>query len=236
METFNENIVVLGDGLLGSEICKQTGWDNISRRKNMFDITVAPQNPNWEYPLSRYDTIINCIAHTDSYSNDREKHWNVNYKGVHNLVEFCNKHNIKLVHIGTDYMFANNKNKNVTEEDVPVHSEHWYSYTKLLADGLVQLLSKNYLICRCTHKPYPFPYDTAFIDRVGNFDYVHKIAELIIKLVKADENGVYNVGTKKKSVYELVWPDNHRIKKSLTPIGYPLDTSMSIEKLNNFLK
>ena len=30
-------VVVLGDGLLGSEIIKQTGWDIISRKKNGFD-------------------------------------------------------------------------------------------------------------------------------------------------------------------------------------------------------
>ena len=32
-------VVVLGDGLLGSEIVKQTGWDIISRKKDRFNIT-----------------------------------------------------------------------------------------------------------------------------------------------------------------------------------------------------
>ena len=32
-------ILILGNGLLGSEIQKQTGWDLISRKKDGFDIT-----------------------------------------------------------------------------------------------------------------------------------------------------------------------------------------------------
>ncbi len=32
------NVVVLGDGLLGSEIIRQSGWEYISRRKDGFYI------------------------------------------------------------------------------------------------------------------------------------------------------------------------------------------------------
>ena len=32
-------VLVLGDGLLGSEIVKQTNWDCISRKGDGFDIT-----------------------------------------------------------------------------------------------------------------------------------------------------------------------------------------------------
>ena len=134
------SVIVLGDGLLGSEIVKQTNWDFVSRKKDGFDIN----DESTFSKLSEYDTIVNCIANTDTYSTDRDSHWNTNYKAVYNLINFCNLNNIKLVHIGTDYLFANNINKNATEEDVPVHSENWYSYTKLLGDGIIQLLSNNY--------------------------------------------------------------------------------------------
>jgi dTDP-4-dehydrorhamnose reductase len=56
-----------------------------------------------------------------------------------------------LVHISTDYLYSGSVS-NASESDVPVHCNNWYGYTKLLADGLVQLESNNYLICRCTHK------------------------------------------------------------------------------------
>lgn len=224
-------VIVLGDGLLGSEIVKQTNWDYISRKKDGFDIN----DESSFLKLIGYSVVVNCIANTDTYSNDRIAHWTTNYKAVYNLINFCNSNNIKLVHIGTDYLFANNVNKKATEEDVPVHSENWYSYTKLLGDGIIQLLSQNYLICRCAHKPYPFPFEKAFVDRVGNFDYTHKIAELIIKLINANESGVYHVGTETKSIYDLVHTDFPNVIPTNVPNGYPKDTSFSIDKLNKFL-
>lgn len=224
------NIVVLGDGLLGSEIVNQTSWHYISRKKDGFDIiniahfNLIPENTT---------TLINCIANTDSYSLDKETHWDVNYKGVHNLIQFCNEHKIKFVHISTDFIFANNSKETPSEEDVPVHSEHWYSYTKLLGDGLVQLLSNDYLLCRCTHKPYPIPYKKIFADRVGNFDYVNVIASLIIKLINKGANGVFNVGTDKKYMVDLIPHNDYELIN--TPTGLPTDTTMSISKMNNFL-
>ena len=72
------NIVILGDGLLGSELKSQTGWEIISRKKDGFDIT----NPSTFDLLldtfdgmaqkSKYDIIVNCIANTDTYSKDRQ--------------------------------------------------------------------------------------------------------------------------------------------------------------------
>ena len=71
-------ILVLGDGLLGSEIVKQTGWDCISRKKDGFDIR-AIKSSYHSFGLHRYNVIINCIAHTDTYSDNKELHWNINY-------------------------------------------------------------------------------------------------------------------------------------------------------------
>ena len=73
-----------------------------------------------------------------------------------------------------------------TENDIPIHSDNWYSYTKLLADAYIELRSKNYLICRETHKPKPFPYESAWVDQIGNFDYIDKISGRKIILTRPD--------------------------------------------------
>ena len=85
-------VLILGDGILGSEIAQQTGWDYISRKKDNFDII----DKSTYYKLTKvkfgviqycdYDVIINTIAYTNSYSDDKKIHYNVNYKGVANLV------------------------------------------------------------------------------------------------------------------------------------------------------
>jgi dTDP-4-dehydrorhamnose reductase len=219
--------LILGDGLLGKELIKQTDWDYISRKKDNLNIN----NLSDFIPKGKYDTIINCIANTDTYSDDKEKHWKVNYIFVNDLINFCNENNIKLIHVTTDYIYTNSTS-NASETDVPVHNNSWYGYTKLLGDGLVQLLSKNYLIIRCTHKPNPFPYDNAWVDQIGNFDYVDVISELIIKLVNKDVYGVYNVGTEVKSIFDLA-VETKDVNPIYSPESTPKNVTMNINKLKS---
>lgn len=235
------SIVVLGNGLLGSEIVKQTGWDYISRKKDGFDITKPETFVSYfieEYEgviyIPKYSCIVNCIAYTNTYSSDKELNWNVNYKGVADLVDFCNKWNIKLVHISTDYVYINSIHE-ASEDDIPIHGNNWYSYTKLLADAYIELKSNNYLICRETHKPNPFPYDKAWVDQVGNFDYVNVITKLIIKLIEGKASGIYNVGTELKSVYNLACKSKKDIIPSLKPDYIPSNTSIDLNKLSLWL-
>ena len=219
-------VLVLGDGLLGSEIIKQTDWDFISRKKDGFDITSSKFN------FIGYDVVVNCIANTNTYSNDRDLNWNTNYKSVANLVDYCNEHNIKLVHISTDYVYTNSI-PNASEADIPIHGNNWYSYTKLLADAYIELRSNNYLICKGTHKPNPFPYEKAWIDQWGNFDYVDVIASLIIDLVLSNNFGIFNIGTEFKSIFDLARKTNINVNPGLKPEYVPNNTSMNILKLKN---
>jgi len=220
--------LILGDGLLGSELIKITKWDFLSRKSHNFDIN------NFEKFIdSGYDTIINCIANTDTYSEDRHSHWNVNVQFVDKLIDYCNNKNIKLVHISTDYVYSGS-DTNASEESVPVHCNTWYGYTKLVSDAIVQLRSKNYLLIRCTQKPNPFPYENAWIDQVGNFDYVDVISDLIIKSIKNNLSGLYNLGTETKTMFELASRTSN-IGKSFSPTNVPKNTSMNINKLINDL-
>ena len=229
-------VLILGDGLLGKELVKQTNWDYISRTKDGFDLT----DKDTFYKMTEifhgvaqampYDIIINCIANTDTYSDNRKSHWDVNYKGVSDLVDFCNDWKVKLVHISTDYLYSNS-DQNASENVVPVHCNNWYGYTKLLGDGHVQLKSNNYLIIRCTHKHNPFPYNEACVDQVGNFDYVDKISNLIIQLINKKCEGIYNVGSSLKTIYDLAKTTNKNVKSILKPSYTPNNISMDLTKL-----
>jgi dTDP-4-dehydrorhamnose reductase len=225
------NILILGDGLLGSELIKQTGWDYISRKKNGFDFTKIG---TYTHLLKGYNIIINCIACTDTYSNDKTKHWNVNYKAVADLVSFCNLNQIKVIHISTDHVYTNSE-PNASEETVPQHLGTWYGYTKLLGDAHVQMSANNYLVIRESHKPYPFPYKQAWDDQLTNGDYVHIIASLIIKLINNNASGVYNVGTEEKTWYSLTKEEFNTIPSN-SPINAPDNITMDLTKLNNEIK
>jgi dTDP-4-dehydrorhamnose reductase len=228
------NIIVLGYGQLGSEIIKQTKWDYLSREKNQFDFC----NINsYSFYLDYYDIIINCIANTNTYSDNKKDHWGVNYKAVVDLVDFCNRDKKKIVHLSTDYIYANSL-KDASEEDVPANCPNWYTYTKLLADGYIQLKANDYLLIRTSFKPYPFPYPKAITTQIGNFDYTNIIAKLIIELINKNASGIYNVGTEKKSIYDLAKKSNPNIEPSNIVLSetMPTDVSMNISKMEKFLK
>lgn len=230
----NNKILILGDGLLGSEIYKQTKWDIISRRKNNIEFNNISTYNN---KLEDYDQIVNCIAYTKTYDNDREKHWNTNFKAVCDLVDYCNIKNKKLIHISTDYVYSGS-NTCCSEDDVPVHCKNWYGYTKLLSDGYIQARSINYLLVRTSFKLNPWPYDNAITTQIGNFDYIDKISSIIIQLIYKDAKGVFNVGTEIKTIYDLaqrtspyVIPSNKVLHETM-----PENITMDISKMNSLLK
>ena len=227
-------VLILGDGLLGKEIASQTKWDVASRKLgNLPDINDFGELSNLIYT---YDVVINCIANTNSYSDDLQSHLDINYKFVIALTDFCKEWKIKLVHISTEFVYANNK-KNAfdwslpKESDLPLPSNNHYAKTKLLADQYISLMSDKYLICRGLHKSNDFsPSQVWDIKTCG--DKVKHIAPLIIKLINKNATGIFNIGTGYKS-YSDLYPKGEVIKP---PSYVPLDTSMCLDKLNYFLK
>ena len=105
-----------------------------------------------------------------------------------------------------------------------------------IADEYLKEHAKNYLICRLSHKPYPFPYDSAWVDVITNADYTPVISGLVIELIKNGAEGLYNVGTEKKTIYELAQRTNKSVLKSIAPPHIPKNVTMNISKMENFLK
>jgi len=226
--------LILGDGLLGKSLQQITGWDYISRKKDGIDFNNPQTYLGLLDPI--YDTIVNCIGYTKTYDADREKHWNTNYAAVSELVDYCFNYSRKLVHISTDYVYANSISV-AQETDVPAHCANWYGYTKLLADGYVQLKLINYLLIRTSFKPEPFPYEEAIIQH-GNFDYVSKISGLIKMLIENNARGVFNVGTEIKMMYDLAFQTHPEIgiTDRLIHDTMPRDITMDVSKMNQFFK
>ena len=182
--------------------------------------------------IKDYDIIVNCIANTDTYTDDYDEHFDVNYLFVAHLSEACRDLNKKLVQISTDYVYANSK-QNSSETDVPVHDGNWYTYTKVISEPYVELRLDNYVIIRATHKPRPFLFEKGLISQVGNFDYIDVVSKIYIDLIEGDAQGIYNVGTELKTMYDLakrtrddVVPTNVKFHDSM-----PLDVSMDLTKL-----
>ena len=179
--------------------------------------------------MLKYDVIVNCVGFTKGHML-KDENINLNYRAVIGLVAWCNKHKKKYVHISTDIVYAGTQ-CNALETDVPVHAANWYAYSKLLADGYVQAVCNDYLLIRTAFKPRPFPYKKVFL-KFGNFDYVDVIAELIIDLMGKNACGVYNVGTKTKSMWEHA---RETVPDIETADSIPVDVTMNLEKMKGLL-
>lgn len=231
---FKNNIVIFGDGLLGHTIYILTGWNILSRSKDGIDIN---DPSTYKDCFSQYRQVLNCVGYTNTYSENSALHWKTNYLALMDLVDTVNTNKQKLIHISTDYIYANSK-PFATEKDPPSNAPNWYSYTKLLGDAYIQARCKKYLIIRTSFKPDPFPYEEAITCQIGNFDYVDVIAKKIIALIQYNANGIFNVGTQMKSIYDLalktrpdVKPVNEKIHETM-----PIDVTMNISKMTKFLE
>lgn len=226
------DILILGGGRLGSVIKGKTGWDCLCRKESVdFDFTDPRTYRN---KTCEYGKVLNCVADTRTYSEDKTSMWKVNYEAVANLVDLCNERDQKVIHVSTSYVYAGSVS-NASEEDVPVHCRNWYGYTKVLADGYIELKARSYLIVRVVFKSNPFEHATAYINQIGNFGYTAEIANLIIKLIDANACGIYNVGLKIKTMYDLAKETRDVIPTVCQDERIPLDVSMNTMKMEKVI-
>ena len=79
----------------------------------------------------KVDCIINCAAYTDvrKAEVERDRAFNINSNGVKNLVNYCEKKNIKLIHFSTDYVYNGITSKAVNEGEF-VDPQNYYGFSK----------------------------------------------------------------------------------------------------------
>lgn len=219
-------VVILGDGVLGTELERITKWPVESRKRTSLEIDNIERLSDIIY---ENDIIVNCIAFTDSYGGTREEHWRVNYQFPSTLSNLCLIDSKKLVHISTEFVYANNVEP-PTEEDIPLPDNNWYAYSKLSADEYISFTNRYALICRLLHKPNPFPYPEVWNVKTSG-DLVDKVAILVKELIHKDAAGIFNVGTGSKYLSELA--PNAKVVEP--PSHVPKDTRMNLNKLNNFV-
>ena len=97
---------------------------------------------------SDFDYCINCAAYTnvESAETNKDDVFLINAKGPKHIAEVCATHNVKLIHISTDYVFDGNNRKPYTTTDRtnPINE---YGKSKLQGELYIQdLLVEHYII------------------------------------------------------------------------------------------
>lgn len=146
------NVLVTGaSGQLGSEI--QVLNKNLKNAYIFTDskqLDITHQNTIDHFIVSnKIDIVINCAAYTqvDRAEEEQEKAYKVNTLAVDYLVQACKQHNVKLIHISTDYVFSGVKNTPYAEEDTenPIGV---YGKTKFEGEQIIRRANIPHLIIR----------------------------------------------------------------------------------------
>jgi dTDP-4-dehydrorhamnose reductase len=94
------------------------------------------------------DAIIHTAAMTnvDACEHDRDKCYALNVKSVENLIEVCQRRDIQLIHLSTDFIFDGEDGPYT--EDAQANPLSYYGETKLESEILLQNSSCNWAILR----------------------------------------------------------------------------------------
>lgn len=103
------------------------------------------------------EIVINCAAYTgvDKAEQERDRSKKINADAVAHLAAQCKKHDTKLVHYSTDYIFtgARKDREQFPEgypEDHPPDPVNWYGYTKWKGEEAIRASGCRHLIIRTT--------------------------------------------------------------------------------------
>lgn len=157
----------------------------------------------------RPDALINCAAMTDvdGCEDRKELAEKINSGGAAILAGICNRYNVRLVHISTDYVFDGTKGLPYNEEDAP-NPLSFYGKTKLWGEQHVLAKAPSSLIVRgqwlygdggehFVSKVVKAAGERGSVqvvdDQRGSPTYAKDIAGPLAVLVEKGEPGIYHV-------------------------------------------
>jgi len=171
----------------------------------------------------------------DIHEKNITKSINTNIIGTANIVNACQKENIKLIYFSTNYVYPGKKG-NYKETD-PVLPINKYAISKFGGECSVQMY-ENSLILRICMTEKPFIHKKAFSDVEMNFMFHESLAKNLLKLI--DKKGIINVGGKKQLVINFAKKYNKNIErisaKEIYGKSFPLKSSMNVNLYKKLIK
>ena len=208
------NILVTGgDGLLGTNI--------IPLLKKEHDTVFYPSHLEMDIEVMEevksfinddIDMVVHCAAIANvPYGETHPKEIiQTNVMGTVNITLACMEKNIRLVYISTAHVF-DGKDGLYKPQD-PINPIGKYAKSKA-AGELVSRIYDNSLSIRTEFFDKDFPFEYAYDDKWTSKDYIDILAPKIVEKCLSDETGVCNVGSKRRTFYEIAKGRNPNVKR-----------------------
>lgn len=146
------NILITGaKGQLGQEFKRlQNSFEGNIILTDIDEINICSLESIYKY-LENYnlDFIINCAAYTDVKKAELEKDKAilVNSYGVMNLINYCIKKKIKLIHISTDYVYSSDSLDPIIEES-NINPLNHYGFSKRMGERHIEKSKLESIVIR----------------------------------------------------------------------------------------
>jgi len=241
-------LLIGGSGSLGTEIQKQIkklGLNIFVDAPSHKELNICNIKTILPYIQKKYDKIMllageknQTVIELDSYYALR-----TNIQGISNVVEalqICDSFT-QLIYISTGYVYKGNSRYH--KEDDGVFPCNKYAWSKLGGECAVRMLDeKQYLIIRCEFSKQPWHRDWAYTDQYTSREEIEVITYKICKLIIKEAIGTYNIGGKRKSVYQYAKSLGKGKKivkykmKDFIKIPLPHDSSLNTSKYDRFME
>ncbi len=143
-------VAVIGaKGQLGSDLVARLGAQAIPLGHSVIDIADAASIWN-VLDRERPNAVINCAAYNfvDKAETEREAAMLTNRRGPGFLADYCREHDLKLLHVGTDYVFDGREGRLPwTEKDLPLPIST-YALSKFAGEQLVRAHCPRHFVVR----------------------------------------------------------------------------------------
>ncbi|WP_452599558.1 dTDP-4-dehydrorhamnose reductase [Pontimicrobium sp. MEBiC01747] len=150
----NKKVLVTGaNGQLGQTI-KELFFENDKNIEFVFVKKADLDISNVEklkafFKETNFDYCINCAAYTnvEQAEDSQELAFKINAEAVKNIATICNKNNIILIHISTDYVFDGEKKTPYLETDM-ANPLNEYGRSKYAGEQYIKEITVKYFIIR----------------------------------------------------------------------------------------
>ncbi|GLR19460.1 dTDP-4-dehydrorhamnose reductase [Portibacter lacus] len=205
----NYNILITGcEGQVGKEFQKIGDSDFTFVSRETLDITDSDAVQAF-LRNSNFTHIINCAAYTavDKAETEKDLCFQVNAEAVKNLALACEKYNVVLVHISSDYVYHPNNDLPIDEAST-CHPKGVYAESKLAGENHIRQIIKRHIILRTSWVYSSFGNNfvktmlrlgkekdslNVVNDQIGSPTYAADIASVILEMIQNGEKwGTYN--------------------------------------------